>query len=338
MLGEWLGMLSEWLDLTLEGRIPADTLGRLPFGHYHCRGPGILELTPQTLSDTARACVISVGIHGNETAPIELAGELLARLEAGLVRLGAPLLLILGNVPALRQGTRFVETNLNRLFRRDLAERGMEPDRARELMAAVDAFYTAHPEQPALHYDLHTAIRDSRYPRFAVEPYAETRIDDEQWRWLAAADIQAVLHQHQHSWTFSHYSKHYHAVQAFTLELGKVAPFGANDLASLRPMRALLEALMEGREPPAHAPSDMRFFRVEHELMRHTDDFTLCFGDDTANFTEFAPGTRLAQDGNAGDFIVGEHPLAVVFPNAQVELGARAALLVSATDAPTRVT
>ncbi len=73
--------------------------------------------------------VLSVGIHGNETAPIELLGASLARLEAGLLRLGSPVLVILGNLEAIRAGTRFVNTNLNRLFRRDLGEDGMEPDR-----------------------------------------------------------------------------------------------------------------------------------------------------------------------------------------------------------------
>ncbi len=108
-----------------------------------------------------------------------------------------------------------------------------------------------------------------------------------QWQWLAAADMQAVLHQHQHSWTFSHYSKHYHGAQALTLELGRVAPFGHNDMAALGPLRLLLEALLEGREPPRGDPGRMAFFRVEQELMRHAEDFRLCFADDVANFTEF---------------------------------------------------
>lgn len=326
-------MLSQWIDLTLAERVP-DTEGRLPFGHYRQWEPGVLELLPSQPQPQARACVISVGVHGNETAPIELLGELLSRLEAGQLRLGAPVLLILGNLPAIRAGERFIDTNLNRLFQRGQDRQGDEPDRARALMAAVDAFYARHAGAPRLHYDLHTAIRNSRFPRFAVEPHAEAHTAAEQWRWLAAAGLQAVLHQHQHSWTFSHYSKHYHGAQAFTLELGKVAPFGGNDLVALRPMRGLLEALIEGREPPGQAPATMAFFRVEHELMRHSRDFRLHFADETANFTEFAPGSLLASDGEAGDFRVGDTPLAVVFPNANVEVGARAALLVKPGPVP----
>jgi succinylglutamate desuccinylase len=327
-------MLAKWLKLSVdEAEFPEQ--GRLPGGHFHRRGPGLLELVPDHCAPDARACVLSVGIHGNETAPMELLDGLLSRLAAGELRVGAPVLVILGNPQAVRRQTRFIGTNLNRLFRRDLSEAGMEPDRARELMAAVDAFFARHAGLARLHYDLHTAIRDSRYPRFVVSPFTEgTAVDAVQWRWLAAADIQAVLHQHRHSWTFSHYSKHLHGAQAFTLELGRALPFGHNDLAPLTPMGTLLAALLEGRAPDEAPPERMAFFRVEHELMRASEAFRLAFPDDTPNFTQFAPGTLLAEDGRNGETRVGEAPLAVVFPNARVEIGARAALLVRPESPP----
>lgn len=329
-------MLSDWLDLTLHERSAAmPEEGSVPFGRYRLLGPGVLELQPHRRLPHARACVFSAGIHGNETAPIELLGELMSQLVAGRLRLGAPILVILGNIPAIQAGQRFLETNLNRLFQRDILANGAETERARQLMDAVDAFYSRHSGLPKLHYDLHTAIRDSRYPRFVVEPYDETAVTgDDQWQWFAAADLQAVLHQHQHSWTFSHYTRHYHQAQSFTLELGRVAPFGANDLIPLRPMQCLLNALAEGREPSGTSPSRMAFFRVEHELMRASEEFRLCFDDDIPNFSEFAPGERLAHDPLTGDFIVGDQPLAVVFPNANVEIGARAALLVVPSQPP----
>lgn len=330
-------MLEEWLDLSLEGQIAGKSEGRIPGGHYRLLAPGMLELRPDTPTQQSSACVLSVGIHGNETAPIELLGDCLARLEAGLISLGAPVLVILGNPEAIRRGVRYITTNLNRLFRRDLEEAGNEPDRARELMAVVDAFYARHPERNRLHYDLHTAIRKSRYPRFVVEPHADTPTASEQWSWLAGADIQAVLHQHRHSWTFSHYSRHYHAAQGFTLELGHARPFGHNDLAPLVPMRRLLEALISGQLPAAGESAKMTFFRVELELLRQADDFRLCVADDTPNFTEFAPGTLLAQDAMAGDTRIADHSLGVVFPNAEVEIGARAALLVRRTTPPAQV-
>ncbi len=322
-------MLGQWLDWSLDEKQPASNQGVFASGNYCLHAPGILELTPTHPRPDAHACIFSAAIHGNETAPVELVGEWLSGIEAGSITLGAPVLVILGNLPALKTQQRFVTTNLNRLFNRELSDKGTEPDRARELMAAVDRFYTRHSGLPKLHYDLHTAIRSSRYPRFVVEPYADAATDTEHWGWLAAADMQAVLHQHQHSWTFSHYSKHYHAAQAFTFELGRVAPFGQNDMASLKPMGELLSALSQGR-PPANQPAgQLQFFQVQHELTRQSDDFKLCFDEDTANFNRFEPGTLLAQDAKAGDFRVGDTPLHVVFPNAKVEVGARAALLVA---------
>lgn len=323
-------MLGQWLDWTLDSKSPTPRTGRFISGTYHLHAPGILELTPDVERPDAHACVFSAAIHGNETAPVELLGDWLCALEAGIRQLGAPILVILGNIPALKVQQRFISTNLNRLFKRDLTATGPEPDRARELMAAVDAFYARHTWLPKLHYDLHTAIRGSLFPRFIVEPYAESVTHPAQWEWLAAADIQAVLHQHQHSWTFSHYSKHYHEAQAFTFELGRVAPFGQNDMASLAPMSVLISALSSGYEPPGKPADTMAFFQVRHELMRHAKDFTLCFDDDVPNFSRFEPGTCLAKDSVAGDFVVEGSPLHVVFPNAQVEVGARAALLVAA--------
>ena len=327
-------MLADWIEMSLEGTIPTERAGRMAGGRFLFHAPGILELIPDTPGSDARACVLSAGIHGNETAPIELLGSCLARLEAGLLAVGAPVLVILGNLESIRRGERYVTTNLNRLFRRGLDEEGREPERARELMEALDGFFTRQAGLPRLHYDLHTAIRDSRYPRFVVEPFAETTTQPEQWAWLAAADIQAALHQHRHSWTFSHYSKHYHQAQAFTLELGRALPFGHNDLTILAPMGRLLEDLIAGRQPSQAPAAKMAFFRVAHELMRESESFRLCFADDTPNFTEFPPGTRLAEDAEAGNYVVGEQPLSVVFPNANVELGARAALLATRTEPP----
>ncbi|MFI0471811.1 succinylglutamate desuccinylase [Halomonas sp. HMF6819] len=321
-------MLSQWLDGALDDDMPAKREGRFASGRYRFGAPGVLELIPNASNIDAHACVFSAAIHGNETAPVELLGQWLCALEAGSAPLKAPVLVILGNIPALKAQTRFVETNLNRLFERGLTKQGQEADRARELMREVDRFFERYKGRPRLHYDLHTAIRQSLYPRFVVEPFGETATHARQWTWLAGADMQAVLHQHQSSFTFSHYSKHYHQAQAFTFELGQNAPFGQNDLAPLTPMLELIQALGAG-ETPQEGAEPPRFFKVEHELMRRSQAFTLCFDEDVANFTRFEPHTKLAQDEEAGDFIVGETPLHVVFPNARVEIGARAALLVT---------
>mgnify|MGYP003646515294 FL=1 len=143
-------MLDQWLDWSLDGQLPAASQGVFASGTYHLHAPGILELTPNTASQSACACIFSAAIHGNETAPVELVGEWLSGVEAGSISLGAPVLVILGNLPALKAQQRFLTTNLNRLFSRELTAKGEEPDRARELMAAVDGFYARRSKLPKL--------------------------------------------------------------------------------------------------------------------------------------------------------------------------------------------
>ncbi len=303
--------------------------GALPGVSVIEHAPGVLALMPTAPDPAAGATLISAGIHGDETAPIELLGELLAALDAGQLRVGAPTLLIVGNRRAIMAGKRYIDTNLNRLFRRDTLLRDderFECQRARELMQAVDQFMTKV-SGPVLHLDMHTAIRDSRYPRFAIEPFSDTPAPPAVWQLLADAGLQAGLSQHQHSWTFSHYTRHYHGAQGFTLELGRVAPFGSNDLEALSSMLDLLRARIAGLPLKTSGRASLVRFKVVDEVMRDSDDFRLCFADDIANFTEFAPGSCLARDGAQGEWIVQDAPVHIVFPNAHVERGARALLL-----------
>ncbi|MGN8157505.1 succinylglutamate desuccinylase [Salinisphaera sp. RV14] len=307
------------------------------------RGPGIVELVPMTPVADAAATVISAGIHGNETAPLELLLDLAGDLDHGCLTVGAPVLLVVGHPAAIAAGTRYLDTNLNRLFERPAAAgESREHRRARELMDALDAFWTTHATGASaggqrgtpLHLDMHTAIRASRYPRFAVEPFAAVETPAPVWRALAAAGLQAVLSQHVASPTFSHYSRARHRVVAFTLELGRVAPFGANDITALTPMADWLGARVAGEVAAEASPQRLVFFHVIDELRRVSEDFSLGFGDDIANFTPFDVGSVIARDREAGVTIVADAPVYIVFPNANVERGARAALLARPVPAP----
>ncbi|ANF57072.1 succinylglutamate desuccinylase [Halotalea alkalilenta] len=328
-------LIDAWLDTFAPRPSTAAIGGALAGGAFVQHERGIFELRPTVVDQRAVALVISVGVHGDETAPIELLGETLSRLEAGLVRLGAPTLLLLGSPEAVVRATRYIDTNLNRLFER--GREGMRPEqlRARELMTAVDRFFSAHQGRARLHLDLHTAIRESLHPRFAIEPFAATSTPAALWNALHGAGLQAGLRQHAHSWTFSHYSRHYHEAQGFTLELGRVAPFGANDLAPLRPLGAAIEAWIEGAPLGLDARDGevaMPLYRVAREITREAEDFRFAFADDLANFSEFPPGALVGADAVQGEVRVGDRPQRVVFPNPRVELGARAGLLVERLD------
>ncbi len=60
--------------------------------------------------------IVSAGIHGNETAPIEVLNHLLNELIDGQWQLACPALLILGNPMSMDAGQRFIDVNLNRRF------------------------------------------------------------------------------------------------------------------------------------------------------------------------------------------------------------------------------
>ncbi|MDG1498484.1 MAG: succinylglutamate desuccinylase/aspartoacylase family protein [Planctomycetota bacterium] len=57
------------------------------------------------------------GLHGNEPAGIEAAGRVLTRLEKGNVKLRGRFVALRGNRPALAQNQRFIERDLNRVWK-----------------------------------------------------------------------------------------------------------------------------------------------------------------------------------------------------------------------------
>ena len=62
--------MDNFLAITLAGATPEKTQGTTHGFDWQWIGHGILELTP--LAPVEHSLVLSAGIHGNETAPIEL--------------------------------------------------------------------------------------------------------------------------------------------------------------------------------------------------------------------------------------------------------------------------
>ena len=82
------------LALTLEGQTPEEQRGENADLHWHWLAEGLLEITPRR--GYRQAVVLSAGIHGNETAPIELLNQLVKDLLGGEQTLAVRLLVILG--------------------------------------------------------------------------------------------------------------------------------------------------------------------------------------------------------------------------------------------------
>ncbi|CAI0820502.1 Succinylglutamate desuccinylase [Serratia marcescens] len=315
------------LPLTLEGNEPVEWQGETSQLRWRWQGEGVLELTPR--QPYRQATVMSAGVHGNETAPIELLNQLVGDLLAGRLPLTVRLLVVLGNPAAMRAGKRYLHSDMNRMFGgryRNFAASG-ETVRAQQLERALAAFFDG--EQAArFHYDLHTAIRESRLPRFGILPFQKRPYSEPMLKLLDAADLDALVVHSAPGGTFSHYSSEHLNAASCTLELGKARPFGSNDLKQFAAIdRALRAAVSEGALP-ARAGAEIRVFRVMHSLIKHSEDFKLHLDDDTANFTELQPGMLLCEQPQE-DYRVGKEGAWILFPNPSVALGLRAGMLLS---------
>ncbi|MEX3556848.1 MAG: succinylglutamate desuccinylase [Burkholderia gladioli] len=342
------GGASAWLDdflaFTLAGGPPDAREGVCAGGavRYAWHGEGLLELSPAAASSSAEglaSLLVSAGVHGDETAPIELLSMMVRDLARGALPLASRLLVVLGHPAAMRAGTHYLDDDLNRLFNGRHAQREGSRDapRAAVLEAAACDFFAAAPEsrQARWHLDMHTAIRASAFEQFALlphigEPPARAMID-----WLARARIAAVLLHTEPGNTYSQFCASACGALACTLELGKVRPFGQNELSRFAGADAAVRALIAGEagREAAAAPALPRVFTVIGQLTKQSEAFELFVAGDVANFTPLARGTLVARDGDYR-YLVSHDEERIVFPNPAVKPGLRAGLMVvEATEA-----
>ena len=292
--------------------------------------PGILQVCQP--SSQRQRLLLSVAIHGDETAPVELLARMLDALAEAPRTLGVDLMVVVGNIQALAAGKRFLDADLNRLFsnaRGDLSC-AVEAGRADAIMRAARGFLMQG-EGARWHLDLHTAIRPSHYPAFAVLPDTDGMADKRvMLEWMGQAGIGAVILNRKPASTFSAWTAQQCKAQSATLELGQVGTFGTNDLDRFAAAQAAIGALLQGRCLDAAGNSAVglpHVFEVEQELVKNSTAFHMALGPDTPNFTPVQPGTVIAQDGKV-IYRVGKRTEYVVFPNPDVHVGLRAGLMV----------
>jgi succinylglutamate desuccinylase len=290
---------------------------------------GILTIRRPGGEGARPAVLLSVGVHGDETGPIELTACLLDALAREPQALAVDLMVCVGSIGAIRAGKRFIDADLNRMFR---AERGSlagtaEAARADEMIAATAAFFAdAGPER--WHLDLHTAIRASYYPTFAIvpeliEPAARERLIG----WLGEAGIGAVILNRETAGTYSYHTAEHHGAAGSTVELGRIGTLGRNDLTQFAAAAAALDRLLRGQPAPQAAHPLPHLFRVAQNITKLSDGFTMAFGKETQNFTPLRQGDEIARDGDTV-YTVQNTEEFVVFPNPDVRIGLRAGMMV----------
>ncbi|WP_375753904.1 succinylglutamate desuccinylase [Vibrio sp. HN007] len=289
---------------------------------------GLLEVSPENMTDQTKSIVVSAGVHGNETAPMELVDAVIEDILSGKCTVTERCLFMLAHPQATNEQTRFIEDNMNRLFDKRVQSDSIEGKIASQAMNDVEAFYEGTSPEQRWHLDLHCAIRRSKHLTFAVSPKttkptrSRALLD-----FTAKARLEAILLSNAPTSTFSWYTADAFGAQSLTVELGQVSPLGESDLSLINDFdtafRALITNSLEGIEGVDAIP-----YRVTQTLKRTHDDFDFNFGDDVENFTRFEHGQVLGHDGDKILFAKVEQE-AVVFPNKNVAIGQRAALMVS---------
>ncbi|BET97560.1 succinylglutamate desuccinylase [Xenorhabdus taiwanensis] len=319
------------LTLLLENKIENDLCFPLTI-QPSWLAEGVLQLLPQSSSKPADTLIISTGIHGNETAPVEILIQLLSQLAQGKLPLQHNLLLIFGNLPAMRAGQRYIDSDLNRMFggRYQNFPLGSESNRAIELEFVIRQFFN----EPAVmastkhrHLDLHTAIRGSCHEQFALLPYQPREYAADFLQWLEDSDLDALVFHNTAGGTFSNFTSEHFNMDSCTLEIGKALPFGQNDLARFSNITVALQDLIAGWPPNKRAKSALKRYRVVDAIIKQHDSFQLNIPENTKNFTELPEGFDIARQQNQSWKI--ESPANfILFPNAQVAVGLRAGLLL----------
>jgi succinylglutamate desuccinylase len=288
--------------------------------------PGMLQL--QAPTGAPKKLVISVGIHGNETAPIEMMARLIDRLMQSPRSLAIDILIVVGNLKAIACGRRFIDTDLNRLFSADHAasDTTEEAQRADVIMRTSCSFFEESADAK-WHLDLHSAIRPSRYPRFAIipapsdDPSQHPIID-----WLAQATVEAVIFNTCFAATYSAYTAQLPGVLSCTIELGQTGIVNPNEVTSLQAVEDCLMNLLLDELPSSTSQHPVRF-RTVQEIIKKDDTFCLAFDHTVQNFTAMKPHSLLASD-RTQQLHVGAITEYVVFPNPTVAIGQRAGLMV----------
>ncbi|WP_041070141.1 succinylglutamate desuccinylase [Candidatus Ishikawella capsulata] len=318
----------DFLQQTLSGKVPIIKCNENTFLKWKWWDEGVLELIPHN-NITQQTMVISCGLHGNETAPVEMLNKVLNTLIHGKQPLYFHLLVILGNPAALRIGKRFVDYDINRLFGINCykMDKHQENRRAKQLEEVIKEFWKNSAKKIRWHIDLHTALRRSYHTNFGILPLKKDMYSKNFLDWLTAAGLEALVFQSMSSNTFTNFSCEIFNSNSCTLELGTAKPFGKNNLAQINITYIALSRLLSYGTILKQFNIIPQHYRVTQQLIKLSKKFVLHMSNNTLNFTSFRQNTLLAEDGLTRYFVQQDHEY-IIFPNPNVSIGQRAGLML----------
>ena len=292
--------------------------------------PGIFEITPKSQGNCLlESYAFSCGIHGNETAPIEIVSDILDDIFNERIEVKSRMLFIYGNIEAMKESKRELYFNMNRMFsgnHKSLDDHEWETKRSIVIEKVLKDFFEGIDTR--WHFDLHTAIRKSMIKRFAVAPMKGSDYSEEEKNILKNFGIEAVLYMQSKATTLSYYSVNQCQANAFTLELGKVEKFGNNIRADFIKAENSIRKIVNGEfNKLFHNTEDqLKEFVVKNELLKDHDDYQLMVEDSTPNFTSYKDGSVIHKS-PLGDYLVTDEEF-IVFPNQHVPVGQRTGLML----------
>jgi len=233
----------------------------------------------------------------------------------------------------MRQGKRYVHDDVNRMFCGGYKNLPVteESKRAEVLEQTVATFFQESSSQAKrYHYDLHTAIRASLLPTFALFPYQTHSYDADLTASLEAADLDALVYHNAVGKTFTHFTSENFKAASATLELGKALPFGQNDLSQFASIDEVIRNVVSEQALPVRNKPKIRVFQVSDSLIKKDEEFHMNLSAEAPNFSTFTKGEIIATQ-PSGNYVVEQDQVWILFPNPNVKIGLRAGLVLTET-------
>ncbi len=294
---------------------------------------GILQYGGADYEVGGQRILVSGGIHGNEVTGVEIINEIVEQIINQRLQIHGKALFVLGNGKALAMNKRETEAkaNMNRMFGRILQffiDRGLttsyEFGRVKQIEDAVRRF------EPTWHFDIHQTIEPS--DPFAItqlrNPKGVATYDYDVEAFLAEAKINKVVYRPTttiSSGVFSEFTGVNFGTKAMTLEIGQISKTCPLVYQAVRD--AILRVLIEGAEVFEDVKNNdpIEAYKIIDEVIKRNPSFRF-YRDGLRNFDSFKADQAICFDGQKD--VVLKEPVGLLFPNAKVQTGERAGVLV----------